>query len=347
MHAFDRDRAIVGAAGRIMKTTDGGGSWRQVHYGINSVFGNICFHDDANGIAISQGEKDSADVLLTSDGGESWARMTPRYYARSPINNSLHFLDPVTGWFASSNLNASPPKSATVHRTTDGGLTWGSWDAGSRSVTDIAFLSKIRGYLVDNSQGRVRRSTNGFSWLSTAYPMNGSRTSAVVADTTSHAIWIVTDTSAWYSRDEGSSWTRTTLVPAEAMQCAVFADSVRGWVVSRKGVVQVPARNFFTSGTDLLPAGGMENMILGQAYPNPLTRAGDACFIPFGLRRSAPIKLAVTNSAGKEIAVLIENVYRAGEHVAVWDASSVPPGVYFYTLFSGKQRTTGRVTVLR
>ena len=128
-------------------------------------------------------------------------------------------------------------------------------------------------------------------------------------------------------------------------QSTVFADSIRGWTVSRTGVVQTYTRGQVTTvrGPDQLPT----DLHVSNGYPNPLTPAHPEGTIPFDLSRASHVRASVRNAAGQEIATLVETWLQAGRYYAMWDSSDVPAGVYFYSIAAGSQVVTQRIAVLR
>ena len=63
--------------------------------------------------------------------------------------------------------------------------------------------------------------------------------------------------------------------------------------------------------------------------------------------RAGLVQLAVYNTSGKEVAVLLEQSMRAGEHFTTWDPQGFSNGVYFITLRSGGRVMTRRVVLAR
>jgi len=345
VHGFDRWNAIAATAGgQVMKTGSGGADWRTVYSLINGRFDNLWFWNDREGIAISPGYRDSADVYFTSDGGETWQLSgTPRAYARAPLANTLHFHDRLRGWYAYAADGLRPAKDATVLRTTDGGLTWLPATAGTRRVSGIAFLTPTVGHLVDSYSGRVRRTVNGgVTWITAYYPMNGSRTVDVHADTASRTLWILTDSSAWISSNQGNAWTRTTLVPAGPVQASVVYDSGFAIAVTQSGIVQqygVPSPAGATAAT-AVPA----RLGIGRMHPQP---ARDAVVIPFITNTRARLTGRIHDQAGRLIAELFDSEFHAGEHFTAWAPGELSSGVYFFTLFSGREKAVARILIAR
>jgi len=91
-------------------------------------------------------------------------------------------------------------------------------------------------------------------------------------------------------------------------------------------------------------AGGGDNIVVGientggqvpssfslsQNFPNPFNPTTN---FEFRISKSGFVSLKVFDVLGREIAVLCDEVRPAGTHVARWDASALPSGVYFYRL---------------
>lgn len=354
--ALDKNTAYAGTggpqslvntgSGHIWKTTDGGATWTAVLYGIDSRFGNLHFKDALNGLALSQGQKGLTEIFRTTDGGATWGRQQGPF-ARIPLYNTLEFTDEQNGWFASSNEYASPASDAVVLHTTDGGLTWTERTAGPsiRYVSSIAFLTKDKGWLVEEMGGRIRRTANGGStWNTSFYPMNGLRTVAAHADPSAKTIWILTDTSAWVSDNDGSTWRRTELIPSGAMQSLAYADTAHIWAVTKTGIVQ----QYLARGpvnVKRLPAA--RDIHLGDAYPHPIIAKQREVLIPWTLRSRKHLTLKILNMQGRELATLAEGSFVAGEHVAVWSAGDVAPGVYYIQLNAGSERISKSIVIIR
>lgn len=78
-------------------------------------------------------------------------------------------------------------------------------------------------------------------------------------------------------------------------------------------------------------SGVIKEFSLKQNYPNPFN---PVTTIDFSLNTSANVTLKIYDAAGSEVKTLYNNEsLRAGTHSTMFDASELPSGVYFYTLF--------------
>jgi hypothetical protein len=97
--------------------------------------------------------------------------------------------------------------------------------------------------------------------------------------------------------------------------------------------------------TDIVP----EKIILYQNYPNPFNPVTK---IKFEINQQQRVNLEIFDVTGKLIRKLIDNTLYAGSHELFWDGKDVkgqkvPSGIYFYTLKSGSEISTKKMTLLR
>jgi hypothetical protein len=84
--------------------------------------------------------------------------------------------------------------------------------------------------------------------------------------------------------------------------------------------------------------------------PNPARGAAIAGFtVPATRTTGVPIRLAVYDALGRELAVLAEGTYFPGRYEVAWDgaARGAPAGVYLLVLDADGTRRTARLTALR
>lgn len=81
--------------------------------------------------------------------------------------------------------------------------------------------------------------------------------------------------------------------------------------------------------TDMLP----REYRLDQNYPNPFN---PSTTIQFSLRERSKVSLVVYNILAQRVAVLVDNELDAGEYRFLFNASSLPSGVYIYRLAAGE-----------
>lgn len=101
--------------------------------------------------------------------------------------------------------------------------------------------------------------------------------------------------------------------------------------------------------TDQLTAVEKEKQIplsanLGQNYPNPFNPTTE---IVYSIPQRGYVSLKVYNLLGNEVADLVNGEMGAGTYKTNFDASSLPSGVYFYKLQTGKFVETKKMLLLK
>ncbi|MBD3383606.1 T9SS type A sorting domain-containing protein, partial [candidate division KSB1 bacterium] len=85
-------------------------------------------------------------------------------------------------------------------------------------------------------------------------------------------------------------------------------------------------------------------ILLQQNYPNPFNQS---TVIPFTLARPQRVRIFVYDLLGRQVDVLCDQGFDAGEHNLRFDAADYPSGLYFYQLHAGDQRQIRKMTVVR
>lgn len=88
--------------------------------------------------------------------------------------------------------------------------------------------------------------------------------------------------------------------------------------------------------------GGRQSAVV--CYPNPVH---DVVFFDIDLPAPSEINLSVFNSTGQFVANIFNGFPEKGEHQLLWNAEGFPPGIYFYLLTTGNQRSGGKLVKLR
>ncbi len=79
-------------------------------------------------------------------------------------------------------------------------------------------------------------------------------------------------------------------------------------------------------------------------YPNPFY---SHTTIKFQTTTNAPVSLDIFDQTGRKITNLVNDVIHSGEHTYDFDGSSLPAGIYFYTVKSGNYSTTQKMILIK
>jgi plastocyanin len=83
---------------------------------------------------------------------------------------------------------------------------------------------------------------------------------------------------------------------------------------------------------------------MAQNYPNPFNAQ---TAIEYSLPQDSRVRIVIYNLLGQNIETLIDGSQPAGTHTAVWDASEVPTGVYFYKIEAGEFTQTRKMLLAK
>lgn len=140
------DGCIVGEAGILFATGDGGIRWRRVHLGTEWDLDAVCLVSDAVQYVAGEGGR----LFKTIDGGQTWAA------PRSPTAQRLTAMA-----FRDQHLGYAVGTSGIILETLDGGETWRrlGFDM-APTFWAIQFTSDRVGYVCGND-GTVAKTTTG------------------------------------------------------------------------------------------------------------------------------------------------------------------------------------------
>jgi len=81
-----------------------------------------------------------------------------------------------------------------------------------------------------------------------------------------------------------------------------------------------------------------------ENYPNPFN---PSTIIIYSVPETGSVKLAIYNTLGEEVVVLVDGMVEAGFYEVSFNASSLPSGIYFYRLQSGSFVDTKKMILMK
>jgi photosystem II stability/assembly factor-like uncharacterized protein len=153
---------LSGYNSALMKTTDGGATWKRgAIESTDDVFRILEFPDATTGYAAG-GDDFSLmyKIYRTGDAGESWELVND--FQKSISIGSLTFLDADTGFLAGNGQGGG-----LISKTTDGGQTWRRVYSGAAQLVfqSIRFADAHVGYAVGTDGVIVRSTDGGETWM--------------------------------------------------------------------------------------------------------------------------------------------------------------------------------------
>lgn len=364
----------VGTHGVFLTTTSGGVNWNYRNLGTENTLNSLLFVNNITGyIGGTQGYL--GIVFRTTDSGASWQLV----YRDSLQINSIHFLNPNTGWAAGNSsaiikttnsgnswvktaITTTPPISymyvndlffinentgliggSGMFKTTNGGVNW--YRVLVNTTQTIQFIG-VTGFAITSAAGNFMRSTNmGENWIS--YPTGGSYRGDMYFINTETG-WVNSSNIIRKTTNGGVNWSiQNTDSNSISVSSLFFIDENHGWVVGDNGGIMRTTNGGI--GITPISAEVPERFMLLQNYPNPFNPVTKIRFsIPsFAETTLRVVSLKIYDILGKEIAVLVNENLTSGIYEVEWNASNFTSGVYFYSLFTDNYRQTRKMVIVK
>lgn len=257
IHALDASTALVMSAGpgdasRILRTVDGGKTWREVALnGYKEGFwDSMAFWDRDNGIVFGDPVGGKFQVYVTSDGGATWRQLQPTglesqkdegAFAASGTALTVHGSRDV--WIATGGA-----QTARVLHSSDRGASWRAASlpipagAPGKGIFSVGFLDAQRGMAVGGDYKQpllegingARTADGGTTWQPASVLPTGYMSVVVPVPGAGHTLVAGGLAGSGYSVDGGQSWTVLDRTPINTVG---FANPATGWAVGPKGLL--------------------------------------------------------------------------------------------------------------
>ncbi len=218
---------VVGDQGTILRTTDGGDTWRlwQSHYKVNDLLA-VSFYKD---LGWAVGKKGT--VLHTEDGGVSWHQQP------SSVETDLYgvyFLDDQHGWTVGAK--------GTILRTEDGGKTWKQWISQIPVILpdlhDVVFVNKKQGWVAGNTGLILYTEDGGENWKTQESGVREDLLGIDFPQPKPYSGWSIGETGTiLFTQDTGQNWKQQESGTKASLEDVVFINNKIGWVVGGKGTI--------------------------------------------------------------------------------------------------------------
>ena len=124
----------------------------------------------------------------------------------------------------------------------------------------------------------------------------------------------------------------------------VYSQSYYGWTVEKwQYAGELPFIDLGVS-VEQLDSQIPNGFSLAQNYPNPFN---PTTTITFELNKESSVKLNIYNIAGELVQTILSSDLAAGTYKVNFDASQLSSGTYIYSLITGDQRLTKKMTLIK
>ena len=218
---------IVGSAGYVLRTVDGGEHWHPVHRGGRHL-ADLQFVDLQTGWAVG-----GSTLIRTEDGGDTWASPMPGGSELPFSARAIQFLDRDRGWGVGVG--------GAIYGTTDGGESWSQLietRSGEPGLWALRFVDTERGWVVGEGGTILRTEDGGQTWSRQETPTSSFLTGVHFLDPTTG--WAAgfdrSDSSSviLHTQDGGSTWRVQLPIEGQALFALAFTESGFGWAAGER-----------------------------------------------------------------------------------------------------------------
>ncbi len=179
------------------------------------------------------------------------------------------------------------------------------------------------------------------------YLVNGNTGALISADTSmsmiDQAAWNLAVSGSYAAQGAGTaSGYASTMDVKWDEKGNLYSQSMYGWTVEKWAYNgTLPS---FTTGVEEVGGTLPEGYTLSQNYPNPFN---PSTTIDFTLPVSGSVSLKIYDLLGREIMTLVNEQKAAGTYRAIFDATNLPSGTYFYALKAGSFSEVKKMTLVK
>lgn len=338
---IDEQKGFVGGFSRnsktdniFLRTNDGGTTWTDLtallHPKAQEGICGLAVADPNTIYGCGNWFRDSAYIVKSSDGGNTWSFIDMHEHASSLID--MYFLNKDTGF--ATGRSPKPLRTAVILYTVDGGVTW------TNQFTDVTAneycwkiqrLNSRNWYASIEDFGpalpRILKSADGgMTW-------NVYTVSDVEYDYNIEGIGFIDSLTGWTgggfthsfkTTDGGITWTRDSICPGmnrvfRVHDSLLFAAGAQVW-------------RFGPENTDTTYTGlpGRQPVYTGlTCYPNP---AHGALNLQATLHVPTYMVISLCNSEGKLVREIENNLKPQGTHSYRINTETLPPGLYYVVM---------------
>jgi photosystem II stability/assembly factor-like uncharacterized protein len=319
----------------IMKTFDGGNSWKNESYnGPDPYLQSICFADSLNGwIGTLYGE-----ILNTTDGGHLWNSALIDTFA-STINN-FTFANNNYGFACGGHTDLL----GAIYKTTDGGKNWTAKSVAAEPIQKLLLLDSNNivgiGGDFELGSGFVKSSNAGVDWVYTL--LNIRATGMGISFRTASEAWVPLKYFGKFlvTYNAGDTWNEYITPDSVSMLDIVFTDSLHGYAVGENGNI-LKYKGIVSSVK--YPVEAPSGYKLDQNFPNPFN---PSTMVSFFIPEKANVKLFVYDIMGREVKSFQQQM-DIGAHDIIFTSENLSSGVYIYTLIANKYMASKKMVLLK
>ena len=308
----------------LKKSIDNGKTWNSINKGIeDQLLITLLFSQSG----LIYGLSYQGYVFYSNDDGVNWVYCTniQGAYTGGLAEDSKGYI------YAATDEG--------VFCTNDRGVTWKalSNSLDNKQILDITINSKDDIFISVYSKGIYKSTDYGTTWELINNGMNSLNIRTIVIG---YNDWIFVSAVKYFnikggifvSKDGGTNWIDLTNSLPEYDIFSLALDNNGYIYASTTGNGVIRSHRSITENKSL---SNLSQFTLNQNYPNPISsniNGNTSTTVSFSVQKYNLVKITVMDVLGREMSVLTNQEYPAGEHSITFNAASLPTGIYFYKM---------------
>jgi hypothetical protein len=197
-------------------------------------------------------------------------------------------------------------------------------------------------FAVSEGEGILRSTDKGVSWQNVNSTINMNNFGAFGINGKGEIFAGTADGKVFYSNDEGITWHNyTSNLNMISFQSLTFDKEDNVYLATNESIWKSnPDSVVSVAENPDMPA----EYKLYQNYPNPFN---PNTTIKYSVKEAGMVTLTVYDILGKEVKTLVNETKSPGEYTAAFDASSLPSGVYIYTIRAGSFNASRKMVLVK
>lgn len=330
---------ICGDSGKIFKTTNAGNNWINQSSGTIKNLTSVNFYNSSTGIVTGYNKT----LLKTTNSGINWFS----------VSNIIWEIDFLSSKVVNAENYYATGTDSYIIRTTNGGVNWIPFTYGEvNPLFTVEFINNNTGFATGCCGMFMVTTNSGVNWTENFYLSLGFTFHSLNFSDQTTGFCAGDNGMIYRSTNGGLQWDSTVTTTDQTLYSNFMINNLTGWTVGGYGTILKTTNGGgpgFPIGINQISSNVPDNFLLGQNYPNPFNPTTKITFDVKAKGRSekAKINLSVFDVTGKLISELINSSLEPGSYEIDFEGSSLPSGVYYYTLSSNGYRETRKMVLLK
>lgn len=329
------------SGGRVVRSTNYGQTWTSTWGPGTLTSYGMPLEMDPNNPNICFLGPDNSVVLRSTDFGLTWNNWSISTF-RSPCDLAVLY-DSSNYMYVGDGTTGSG--SGELFKSTNGGINWISIHTVSGSEIPMISITNqdidLAFHTAWSSGGFWRTGNKWNSFLQVASTGSAWGTDIAKDDPTAVS-FVIYGSTAYVSTNGGDNFTSSN-IGSSPNAGVLYYDKGNLFSQQGGGVYKMAVTYSVITGNSPISSELPKSFLLSQNYPNPFNPTTK---INYEISNASFVQLKVFDILGSEIQTIVSGRLLPGKYSTGFEATGLPSGVYFYSLFSNGQKIDSKKMVL-